>query len=1006
MKKTLTMMLMLMLCMYSFAQQKVLTGRVTDESGKPMSSVSVKVKGTTIGTLTDLDGRFKLNVTANDQLIVLSSIGYAVQELPIGKNTTIGVSMRSSTDNLDEVVVVGYETRKKKDLAGATVSMKGKDIAARPVGSFARAMAGQMAGVQVISNNGVPGGNVTVRIRGVGSINASNTPLYIVDGVQIVTGNSNSLNNGNGREALVSSNLLNSINPDDIESIDVLKDPASASIYGAQAANGVVIITTKKGKAGKSKVNFNTYYGASDVIKKLDVLNATEAIQLGYEANANRFGAGSAQVATFLTGTGATVKNGIVDPVANTDWQDLAFRTGFVQNYDLSVSGGNEKTTFFISGGYNKLNGHVVASDFQRGSMRLNLDHKVNDKFSIGTSLNLTSYTSNGVFDGGSFSNPVRNGFMSFPSNRPYNSDGSYRQTQNGQWFGGVENFLISTDNDINFSNVKSLIGAVNINYSINKYLKFRSGFNINWSYTEEKQFSDPRYSGASTNGSVAKAATQIRDFQTNHVLSYARTFASKHAVTALAGIEYRSNLNTAFRAFGQGLPLYQFTTLSSTATPTQPAETFNNFRISGLFAKIGYIYNDRYIANLTVRRDGSSRFGTDNQFGIFPSASLAWKLNKEKFMGTWGDRNDIKLRLSYGVTGNQAGIGNYASRALFGLNGEYLGLSGGSPSQLGNADLGWEENRTINYGLDFSFFNRRITGEIDYFSANRQSLLLEFPLPPSSGFSFINKNVGVLRNRGIEVGINTINVSNKNFKWTTSFNFTYVKNEVTKLNDGQRNIGTSTVVGRQLNSIFTYNYAGVNPADGRTMYLDTFGNITYTPVLRDRYYLDKSSDPLWFGGITNTLNFGNFEFRFQVQYQGGNYIQNSEATFMQRAGSTADRNQLYTQMARWQKPGDMTFVPRPWSGAAQPGSSSYTFFSNRFWERGDFARLKEVTLTMFLDKKFLNRVGLSNGSFYISGFNLATLSKYSMFDPELEGNDFGTYPQARQFTLGINLTF
>lgn len=1002
---------MLFLCaVFAFtqvdAQNRTITGKVTDADGKPLSGASVKVRGAQSGVITDADGNYKLVVPATAKVLQISSVGMEQQDVTIGAGAVINASLKVADNSLEEVVVVGYETKKKKDIAGATASVKGKDIAARPVGSFARAMQGAMAGVQVTSNNGVPGGNVTVRIRGVGSINASSTPLYIVDGVQIVTGNSNSLGNGNGPEGLVSSNLLNAINPDDIESIDVLKDPASASIYGAQAANGVVIITTKKGRAGKSKINFNSYFGVSRVIKKLDVLTATEAAQLGYEANANRFGAGAAQVTTFLNGIGATVKNGIVDPLENTDWQSLAFRSGFVQNYDMSVSGGNDKTTFFLSAGYNRLNGHVVASDYQRGSLRLNLDHKVNDKFSIGTNFTLSTFSSNGVYDGGSFGNPVRNGFMSFPTNKPFNPDGTLRQAANGQWFGGLDNFFTYTMYNTNFSNVKNLVGGVNLNYNINKYLRWRSTFNLNYNYTEEKQFDDPRGSGASTNGYVSKASTQIRDFQTNHTLSYARTFAAKHAVTGLLGAEYRYNLNTSFAAFGQGVPLPQFQTLSSIATANSPREGFGDFKLLGFFAKAGYTYDDKYIVNFTIRRDGSSRFGDESKFGVFPSVATAWKLSREKFMGKFGENNDIKLRFSYGVTGNQAGIGNYASRALFGLAGEYLSLSGAAPSQLGNASLGWEENQTFNYGIDFSILKRRVTAEIDYFSANRRSLLLAFPLPPSSGFSSITRNTGVLQNRGIELGLNTVNINSRNFRWTTSFNFTYVKNKVVKLNEGQQNIGTGIVVGRQLNSIFTYKFAGVNPADGRTMYYDTLGNITYTPQLRDRYYLDKSSDPLWFGGLTNTITYKNFELRFQFQYQGGNYIQNSDATFVQRAGSTADRNQLKTQMMRWQKPGDITYVPRPWSGAAQPGSSSYTFFSDRFWERGDFARLKEVTITMYLDKKSLNRLGLTNASFYVSGFNLYTWSNYSMFDPELQGNDFGTYPQARQMTMGVNLTF
>ena len=330
-----------------WAQERTITGKVTDEKGFPIPHVSVTIKGTKTGTTTNSDGSFSLTVQENAKTLVFSFVDMITQEQAIGTGSIVNVSMKSDERSLQEVVVTGYETKRKRDIAGATASVKGKDIAIRPVGSFARAMQGQMAGVQVVSNNGVPGGNVTVRIRGLGTVNASNTPLYIVDGVQLVTGNSNSLSTGNGPEGPLSSNLLNSLNPDDIETIDVLKDPASASIYGAQAANGVVIITTKRGKLGKTKVNFNTYWGISKIIKRLDVLTATEAVQLGYEAYANRYGPNASQTTTFLTSMNATVKNNLVDPLTDNDWQSLAFQNGFVQNYDLSASGGNEKTTFF-----------------------------------------------------------------------------------------------------------------------------------------------------------------------------------------------------------------------------------------------------------------------------------------------------------------------------------------------------------------------------------------------------------------------------------------------------------------------------------------------------------------------------------------------------------------------------------------------------------------------------------------------------------------------------------
>jgi TonB-dependent starch-binding outer membrane protein SusC len=987
------------------AQERTVTGKVTDEKGFSIPNVSVTIKGTKTGTTTKPDGSFSLTVPANANTLVFSFVDMITQELAIGTESTINVSMKADETSLQEVVVTGYETKRKRDIAGATGSIKGGDIASRPVGSFARAMQGQIAGVQVVSNNGVPGGNVTVRIRGLGTVNASNTPLYIVDGVQLVTGNSNSLSTGNGPEGPLSSNLLNSLNPDDIETIDVLKDPASASIYGAQAANGVVIITTKRGKQGKTKVNFNTYWGISKIIKELDVLTATEAVQLGYEAYANRYGANASQTTTFLTSMNATVKNNVVDPLPDNDWQSLAFRNGFVQNYDLSASGGNEKTTFFVSGGYNKLDGHVVASDFQRGSFRINLDHRINTRFSIGTALTLSTFTQNGVLNGGSFGNPVRSSFLAFPTNTPYMPDGSLRSASKGTWFGGIDNFLTYTDYDITFSNVKNLIGGFNLTYNITPHISFRSSFNMNWNYTEEKQFNDPRYSGAPL-GSVSKFSTQIRDFQTNQVFNYNQRF-DRHVVSGLLGGEYRNNLNTSFGAFGQGIPLPQFQTLSSTATPNQPSEGYTSVKLVGMFAKIGYTYNDRYILNFTVRRDGSSRFGANTKYGTFPAISAAWRLSEENFFGEEFRRNnEIKLRLSYGVTGNQAGIGAYASRALFGLSGEYLSLSGGAPSQLGQDDLSWEENESYNIGLDAKFFNRRIEMEIDAFHSNRNRLLLDVPLPNTSGFSSITQNVGKLRNRGIEIQLNTVNIKSPDFRWTSNLNFTYIKNKVMGLAPGQTQIGTGIKIGLPLNSIFTYKYAGVNPADGRPMYYDTLGNLTYITQLRDRYYLDGTLDPTFFGGFTNTFSYKNFELKVQLQYQGGNYIQNSDAAFVQRAGSTVDRNQIKSQLQRWQKPGDITTVPKPYFGGTQPGALSNSNTADRFFEKGDYARIKEVTISYNFPKSILNRLKIVNAAFYVSGLNLYTWSNYSMLDPELQGFDFGTYPQAKQVTFGLNISF
>ena len=996
------------------AQDRTISGKVIDEKGLPVDGVSILSTDGKTGAKTNKEGSFSISVTKNVKSLLFSSVGFEAQRITVGAFSNIDVTLKAADNRLDEIVVIGYETKRKRDISAPMSSIKGSDIANKPVGAFTNAMQGQMSGVQINSFNGVPGGAINVKVRGAASILAGAggavSPLYIIDGIQLVSGNTNGLGVGNGFEGTASSSLLNGINADDIESIDVLKDPATASIYGAQAANGVVIITTKKGRQGKTKINFNTYLGFNKVIKKLDILDATQAVQLGYEANVNRYGFTAPNTLNFLTATGGTVKNGMVDPLINNDWQSLAFRQGFVRNYDLSVSGGNEKTTFLMSGGYNKMEGHVVGSDFQKGAFRLNLDHKVDSKLSVGTTLSLSSYTQNGVLNGGSFGNPVRNGFLSFPTNTPYLADGTtYRRTNTGTWFGGIDNFLIYTDNDISLSNTKSLVAGINLSYKLSKNFTFRSTFSTNYSYTEEKQFNDPRYSGASSNGSVSKFARQITDFQTNHVLNYNQAFSGrKHVVSGLLGYEYRVNKNTSFAAFGQGLPLPQFTTLSSTATPLAPSEGFADFKLLGTFGKLGYTFNDKYIFSLTARRDGSSRFGSGKRYGIFPAASLAWRLSNEEgiFGNNFKEKNDIKLRFSYGFTGSQDQIDPYASRGLFGLSGEYLGLSGATASQLEFKDLTWEENETYNAGIDISTFNRRVSLEVDVYKSNRSRLLLRVPIPSTNGFSSINKNLGRAEIKGIDVGIKTQNINGKNFRWSTNFNFAYNKNKIIDLGVGVTQIGTLYKVGQQLNSIFTQKYAGVNPADGRPMYYDSLGNITYLPQLRDRYYLNGSLDPTFNGGMTNTVNYKSFELRFQFIYQGGNYIQNSDAAFLQRAGSTFDRNQLAFQTERWQKPGDITRVPRPYAGGTQPNANSNNLASDRFFERGDFARLKEITLTYNFSKEVLSNLKLTAASFYVSSFNPKTWSNYTGYDPELQGFDFGTYPQAKQMLLGINVTF
>lgn len=984
-----------MLCLFyqTNAQTRLLSGTVADEKGNPISYATVAEKGKPSNSAqTDSKGQFTLRVSEDAKTLEVSFVSYATQEIAIGQQTFFVVKMQPAQDQLDEVVVLGYEIKRKRDIAGATAQVKGKEIANLPVASFAKGMQGRMAGVQVISNNGVPGGNMSVRIRGIGSINAGIAPLYIVDGVQIASGDQTGL--------FPTSSALNALNPEDIETIDVLKDPAAASIYGAQAANGVVIITTKKGKSGKSQVNLNVYAGMSQILNKIDVLTGPEVAQLGYEAYANRYGPNASQTVSYLAQIGGDVKN-----VKSYDWQDLVFRNGTIQDVGLSFSGGNDRTKYYMSAGYNKVNGHVIASEFERGSVRINIDHKLNDKLTVFNTLTLSTFTQEGNPDAGAFANPFRSAHLMWPGNAPYDSAGNLILDRT-KFFGSYNhNVLAVAEFSKWFANTKKLIGSFGMNYQITKTFNFRTTFSTDYSYVDETRFYDPRTpDGQSVNGRVNKNSNQFMSWQTNQVLSYNQGFGL-HEVSALAGFEYKYTKQQGYSAAGTGIPIPLLNTLSATAVPLSPGEAFTDSRITGLFAKVGYTFANRYIANFTLRRDGSSRFGVGKQFGYFPGVSFAWKITEESFMERFSDNNELKLRLSYGVTGNDR-LADYGAKTSLGLSGDYLTLPGVAPSRLGNELLTWEENHSYNIGLDHSFFRGRVSGAIDYFVADRKKLLLAAPLPVTSGWGSINRNVGVLRNQGIEVELQTHNVQTRSFRWTTNITFTHVKNEVTQLLEGQSNIGTATVVGRSLNSIFTYKYAGVNPADGRPMYYDTLGAITYLPVARDRYYLDGTADPTWYGGLTNTFAFKGFELKVFLYFSGGNYLTFEDGAFLQRSGSTVDRNQARSQMRRWQKPGDITDVPRPYFGGTQPGALSNYFFSDRFYEKGDYARVKEITLSYNLPSTMNRRLRLTQSRFYVSAVNLVTWSSYSGFDPELTGSDFGVYPQGKQITAGLQLTF
>ncbi|WP_316838418.1 TonB-dependent receptor [Pedobacter gandavensis] len=971
-------------------------GIVVDERGLPLPGATITVKGTGKKAISDVKGEFHLKNVDENAVLVISYLGYANKEVQVATDMRT-IKLSPIEGNLDDVVISGFGIKQaKKDLTGASSQISGKDISTIPIQSFDNALAGRAAGVQVTSSSGLPGAAVSVNVRGISSITAGTQPLYIVDGVQVISGD-------NSRQ-FASSNALAGINPDDIETISILKDAASASIYGAQAANGVVVITTKRGKTGKTQVNFNPSIGFSNIIKKAPILNSAEFIQLSKEAIINRYG--SLTVPTAADAAKLLASFGDPATAPTYDWQDAVFRTGITQNYILNATGGNETTKFFVSGAYNKQIGQEIGQDFNRATARVNLDHKISKKFSFETSLNLSSFTQNGTSGGTAFSSPNRTAILMPPINPIYNPDGTYNTLLYGAY---PNNVVQTTDYNIQRANTKAVVGNIVLNYQILKDLKFRSSFSENYSYIAENSYTDPRTpDGASVNGSASVANTTFADFNTDQTLNYSHVFNQKHNLNAVAGFSYKQEVNDGNNASGTGFPSYQFKTLQSSAVKTVANSFYTAYKLAGYFARVDYSFNEKYLASATVRRDGSSRFGSNKRYGTFPAASLGWRLSKEDFLSqvTWID--ELKLRGSYGILGNSS-IGNFASRSLYQGLGSYNGQPGINPS-LGNNDLSWEQAATTDVGVDFSFFKGRLSGGVGAFRKKTTDLLLARNLPITSGYAGINTNIGKLKNEGIEIELNTVNLKTKDFEWSTTLNATFIRSKLLELNDGLQQLNFTYFVGKPLLSYFVVEYAGVNPADGNPMYYDINGNITYSPTAADRKIVG-SQLPKGYGGLTNTFKYKAFTLTTFIQYQYGSKINNVDGQFNRRMGSTIDRNQDRSELRRWQRPGDITDTPRPYyntgvPAAAQSGGITYLSpygATSRFIEDGSYVRLKNVNLSYRLPASWLG-TSIRSLQIYAQAYNLVTLTKFTGIDPEVQGSSSGIVPQYKNYTFGVQL--
>ncbi len=985
----LTCLMLIMTMMPVSAQQsRKVTGTVFDSKSQAIPGASVVIKGTFKGTSTDADGKFTIDIPGADAVLVVSFLGYAAQEVVVGNQNVVNVTLLEDVKSLSEVVVVGYGTQKKKDVTGAVAVLSSDEFKERPNTQFGYAIEGKAAGVQVIRPSGQPQAGFSIRIRGTSTITAGSEPLYLVDGVPTTS--------------------INEINPADIESMTVLKDASAAAIYGSSGSNGVVLITTKRGGNQKTKVSFDTYIGTSKVAKKLDVLNGDQ-----YKALVDEMG----QTTDWSLYTDANGK------LINNNWQDQAFRTAYSQNYQLSVTGGDANTNYYLSGSWMKQEGIEITNELARYNFKTNLDHKVNKYLKVGTSLSYNRWRDVSVNETGRWG-AINSLITGAPVTNVYNSDGTF----------AVNPFIPDLENPIGLI-LQNEHAYVNARFLGNVYaeitpiqdLKFRTMFGYEQLNGTYNAWVDPyRSVGGRNYQGVADLNTNQKIYWiSENTLTYTKNFA-KHNLTALAGfVTSETNYNSSdINARGFGGSAVQ--TVNGGSTRTVIAATSQRRNVS-FISRVNYGYDDRYLLTANFRADASTVFSaTNNVWGYFPSFSAGWRISNEKFFTGLDFINDLKLRAGYGEVGNDQ-VGDYASYGLVNAGSVYVNdgnvIPGTAPITLENQNLKWETTKQTNIGLDIAFLDNRVLFTTDYYIKKTTDMLLNRPIPASVGLpgNTATKNIGEMDNRGVEfqVSSNNLNAGNE-LKWTTDFNISFNKSEIISLDGGTIKVGNITdrgtcaiaQEGQQLGMFYGYIFDGVDPATGNSIYrdLDESGDLSDG----DKTFIGNANPDYTFG-LTNTFAYKGWSFSFFFQGVQGNDIFN--ASRIETEAMSLEANQLATVANRWTTPGQITDVPR-----AIYGDFTNSLTSSRFIEDGSFVRLKSLSLGYNFPEALISKLKLSRLYLYVSSENLLTFTKYSGFDPEVSvyslggfsdtekniapGVDYGTYPQSREFLIGLNITF
>lgn len=1038
MKRKLTLMLALLFVWTGVAWSQGVTvkGVVTsEEDGLPIVGASVLVKGTTQGTITDVDGNFMISgVKADSKTLIVSFVGMKSKEVAIKKGE-LKIVMKSDAEVLDEVMVVAYGTVKKSAFTGSATVVD-QDKIKSPAVSFDKSLAGQVSGVQVMSNSGQPRSGTSFRIRGSGSLKASNEPLYVIDGVATTSTEYSSI----AEENESSSNILSSINPNDIESITVLKDAAAAALYGSRAANGVVVITTKSGKEGKARVNFNAQFSWSKLGKAYDMMSSADMYKMiyqGYRAKGETMEEANASAQGALTHNPYNVENpldengNVVDGaklVVDTDWQKEVFRTAPSQDYNMNVSGKNDKTNYFFSIGYTKQGGITPASDFKRYSAKANINTKVNRWFNAGLNVTFSHSIQNTTVESSAGASPLYNA-LSFPNAVPVyivDNEGNPVLDDNGNKQYNFTNPVSRDFNplaiplmDVNRSKFYRLLASGYAEITFFKGFFFKTVFSPDYVSTDEHRYWNKEHgNGPTYNGRLDKYHHVDLMYTSTNTFNYTNIFKDVHSLNVMAGMEYWQSTYETLYAGGRGL-LGDMQELAGASGSFSPSSDTTKETLISYFGRAEYAYKDKYNFSASLRADGSSIFGADTKWGTFWSLGASWRINQEDFLKDIEWIDNLKLRLSYGTSGNKSGLARYASLGLWTTSADYLYGSniGVGHDQLVNALLGWEKQGMFNVGVDFSFWNR-FYGSVDFFNKTSDGLLYDVPLALQNGLSSITMNAAKTSNTGFEIVLGA-NILRGPLVWNMDLNASFIKDKIKDLN-GENDVRMTDYqkiwsVGGSQYEFYMPTWAGVDPDNGSPLWykVNDDGTRTTTSVYSEATYERQGrSTPLAYGGFINTFSYKNFDLTIQLNYSLGGKIYDNIYAGMMHDGATTAQNMHVDALEAWTTPGQHTNVPK----YAVNNATNSASLSSRFLYDATNVKLKTITLSYTLPKNLgvFSKV-ISGAKLWVSADNLCTWfadKGYKGYDDiDIYGvQGYKTYPYSfptpRTFSIGANLTF